>query len=158
MFQWNGVFPLGRIWNCNQRQICSVAFPINSLTKSSWKITEPVRHASQSNCIICKQENDFGLKTKNNIIRSWKRHFFWPIHVYVTRLKYESRRDRLVTLTWSPFGGGSWRTRSFIRDTLAINAATASWCVAFLMSLPFTYEKAWIKLHEGKKHCSDEIH
>ena len=54
-------------------------------------------------------------------------------------------------LTWSPFGGGSWRTRSFIRDTLAINAATASWCVAFLMSLPFTYEKAKILITREKK-------
>lgn len=52
-------------------------------------------------------------------------------------------QDRLVTLTWRPFGGGSCRTRSFIRETFAISAATASWCVAFLMSFPLTYKKAW---------------
>ena len=52
-------------------------------------------------------------------------------------------KDRLVTLTWRPFGGGSCRTRSFIRETFAISAATASWCVAFLMSFPLTYKKAW---------------
>ena len=45
-----------------------------------------------------------------------------------------------------------------MRDTLAINAATASWCVAFLMSFPFTYEKTGILITRGKKqHCYDEI-
>lgn len=37
-----------------------------------------------------------------------------------------------------------------MRETFAINAATASWCVAFLMSFPFTYEKAWIWITREK--------
>lgn len=52
--------------------------------------------------------------------------------------------------TWSPLGGGSWRTRSFMSETLAISAATASWWVAFLMSFPFTYDKQkrWMVLEK----------
>ena len=41
-----------------------------------------------------------------------------------------------------------------MRDTLAINAATASWCVTFLMSFPFTYEKTEILITRGKNNTA----